>query len=135
VTALLPDDHPEERARDERGVAALRLEHGGDAVVPARRDPAQRLEALADAHAADRDLALQELVGDLDEDSGAVAARRIGPGRAAVLHLLERGDPAGDDVVGRSAPQLREEPHPARVMLETWLVEVGVLRELDRAHF
>ena len=65
----------------------------------------------------------EELVRQLEEDAGAVAGQRIGPGGAAVLEVAERDHRALDRLVRRDAVQPGDERDAAGVVLERRVVE------------
>ena len=65
----------------------------------------------------------EERVGHLDQDPRAVAGVGLRTQCAAVLELTERADAGGDDVVRRTALQVCDEVHAARVVFETRVVE------------
>ena len=91
----------------------LRQEHHADAVLARRR---QR-DALR-GH-----LGAVELVGDLDQDAGAVAHQRIGPDRAAVVQVLEDLQALLDDRVRLAAGDVRDEADAAGIVLLARSVE------------
>jgi hypothetical protein len=57
----------------------------------------------------------QELVRDGDGDTGTVAALRLGPGGAAVVHVVQRRQGGADEGVARPAAEVGEAGHPAGV--------------------
>ena len=59
----------------------------------------------------------QELVGDLDEDAGAVAGNRIGADRTAVLQVLQDGERVLDQLVRLPALEVGDEPDAASIVL------------------
>ncbi len=67
----------------------------------------------------------QEGVGELDENAGAVARRRVGARRATVLEVVERRQREIDHVMAWLAVQAGDAGDPARVVLEAWVVEAG----------
>ena len=80
-----------------------------------------------------REDALVEGVRNLEEDPGAVARARIGPGGAAVAEATEDLEPLADDVVaGGGAPRptkLGDEAEAAGVVLEGRVVESACSRQ------
>jgi hypothetical protein len=71
------------------------------------------------------DLGAQERIGELDQDSRAVARVRVGPFGAAVLEVLERPQGAGDDLVRGGGPQPRYECDTAGIVLVARVVQAG----------
>jgi hypothetical protein len=65
----------------------------------------------------------EERVRQLDQDPRAVAGLGIGPGRAAVLHVDERGEGALQRLVGGDPVQARDEGDAAGVVLVGGVVE------------
>ena len=59
-----------------------------------------------------------ELVGDLQQQPGAVAGARIAARRAAMGQVRENLEPLLDDLVRRLTRQRGDEPEPAGVVLE-----------------
>ena len=59
----------------------------------------------------------QQLVGQLQQDSGAVAAGRLGAGGAAVLEVGQRHEGVGDDLVGAPPLDVGDHGHATRVTL------------------
>ena len=73
------------------------------------------------------------MVGQLEQDSGAVARVGVGTGRAAMLEVLERLQRAFDRLVPGSGIQPRDERDAARIVLVVGRVETR-LRRAPRAH-
>ena len=69
------------------------------------------------------DDAAHELVGQLEQDSGAVARVRVGARRAAMLEVLERDDRALDGLVGGHRIELCDHGDTAGVVLVGRVVE------------
>ena len=65
----------------------------------------------------------QELVRDLHEDPGAVAAARVGPGGAAVLEVAQGREPLLDDGVRRHTGERRDHGDAAGVVLVARVVQ------------
>lgn len=65
----------------------------------------------------------EELVGEGDEDSGAVARVGVGAGSAAVSKALERRKRPPNRLVRRLAPEPRDEGDAARIVLVGRVVE------------
>ena len=65
----------------------------------------------------------EERIGQLDQDSGAVAGVCIGPRGAAVLEVRERRQGPADRLVGGLAVEARDERHPAGIVLVGRVVE------------
>jgi hypothetical protein len=65
----------------------------------------------------------EELVGQLDQDAGAVTGLRVGAGSAAVLEVLERADRPHDRLVRGDAVQFGDRADPAGVVLPGRVVE------------
>ena len=66
---------------------------------------------------------LEEGVGNLDEDAGAVAGVRLAAGRAAVVEVLEDLDRLLQDPVGLAALDVDDEADAAGVVLEPRVVK------------
>ena len=67
----------------------------------------------------------EERVGELDEDSRAVAGARVRAGGAAMLEVRERLERALERLVRRRAVEPCDERDAARVVLEPRVVETG----------
>ena len=65
----------------------------------------------------------EERIGQLDQDSGAVAGICIGPRGAAMLEVRERSQGPADRFVGGLPIQPRDERHPAGIVLVGRVVE------------
>src|SRR5690606_40671311 len=85
----------------------------GDAVLPGRRqvDP----DAVA--------LALQERVGDLEQDAGAIARQGVAAAGAAVHQIEQNVYPLLDDIVGRLSLDVGDEADAAGVAFEPRIIE------------
>ena len=70
-----------------------------------------------------RHLLAVELVGQLDEDAGAVAHQRIGAHRAAVIQVAQDLQTLRDDLVAAPPLDVRHEPHATGVVLVPWIVQ------------
>jgi hypothetical protein len=68
-------------------------------------------------------LAPEELVGNLEEDAGAISAVALGAGGAAMLHALECTETAIDEIVTSLALEMCQEADAAGVVLEAGVVE------------
>jgi hypothetical protein len=66
---------------------------------------------------------LQERVGHLQQDARAVAGVRLGPARAAVLEVAQHLERLLDDGVRFFALDVDHKAHPARIMLEAWVIK------------
>ena len=77
------------------------------------------------------DLALEEVLRDLDVDAGAVAGLAVGVDRTAVPDRLERLDPLDHDLAPRLAVDGDDAAHPAGVALVGRVVE-AVLGQMAR---
>ena len=62
-------------------------------------------------------------VGELEENSRAVAGRGVASYRAAVLEVLEEPESVAHDVVRARATQMRHEPHAAPVVFMDGVVQ------------
>ena len=91
----------------------LRQEDHPNRILPRLRERDPHFLALAD----------EELVGDLRENARPVAAVRFAPAPAAMLHVFKHLEGVGDDLVGRLAFDMANEPDPAGVMLESRVVQ------------
>ena len=101
----------------------LRQEDHADAVLAGwRQRDAER-----------RHLGAVELVGDLDQDAGAVAHQRVGADRAAVVEVLEDLQPLLDDPVRFLPGDVGHEADAAGVVLARRIVESGLGRDRDFA--
>ena len=69
----------------------------------------------------------EEVVGNLDQDAGAVTAVRLGALRTAMLEVDQRGDCLVHDVAAAPAVHVDDHGNPARVMLECGVVEPDAL--------
>ena len=67
----------------------------------------------------------QERMGQLDEDSGAIARGRVGARGAAMLEVVEGGQRQLDHVVARLAVEARDAGDAASVMLVSRVIETG----------
>ena len=84
----------------------------------------------------------QEPIGHLDEDARTVAGVGLGTRGAAVLHVAQGTDAELHDVVAAHTLHVGDERHPARVVLETGVVQalgrgqirVGMLGHRRRLH-
>ena len=101
-----------------------RQEHHPDAVLTDRRegDPGAR-ELLA-----------EELVGDLDQDAGAVGELRVVPDRTPVGQVLEDQQALLDQLVALPALDVRDEADAAGVVFVRRVVETLGGREAWMAH-
>ena len=99
----------------------LRQEDHADAVLAGRR----QLDALR------RHLGAVELVGDLDQDAGAVAHQLVGADRAAVVEVLEDLQALLDDGVGLVALDVGDEADAAGVVFVGRVVQAGRGQRLD----
>jgi hypothetical protein len=106
-------------ARRARG-RVRRQEHLGDAVAAAAR----HVEAQALA------LGLEEAVGELERDAGAVAGLGVGAARAAVGQPGQDPERVFDDLPGLLTFDVRDEPHAAGVTLGRRIVEAGGRRHV-----
>jgi hypothetical protein len=70
----------------------------------------------------------QEAVRDLDEDAGAVAGVGLGAGGAAMGEVGEGSEPDADELAAGHALDVGDERHPARVVLESRIVEADLAR-------
>ncbi len=68
--------------------------------------------AAGRANAQERALALKKSMGNLDQDSGAVAGLRIATARAAVHQILQDLNALENDVVGLAAVNMATKPMP-----------------------
>ena len=91
-----------------------RQERHADGVGAGRREVG---DALRGEHRA------KEAVGDLDQDAGAVTGVGLGAGGAAVLEVGEGHQAGVHQLVAARALDVGDEGDPARVMLETRVVE------------
>jgi hypothetical protein len=57
-----------------------------------------------------------ELVGDLDQDAGAVAHQRVGADRAAMIQVAQDQQALLDDVVALAALDVGDETHAAGIV-------------------
>jgi hypothetical protein len=113
VLVLLRDDRGEERlCLLARGVVA-RGEHEAHAVITGLREPHPELRALV----------AEELVGQLDEDAGAVAGVHLAAARPSVVEVLEGKQAVAHNLVRALPLQVHEEPDAARVVLVCRVVE------------
>jgi hypothetical protein len=71
------------------------------------------------------------LVGDLDQDAGAVAHQLVGADRAAVIQVLEDLQPLLDDAVRLLALDMGDEADTAGVVLAARVVQAEALRSVD----
>ena len=113
VLALTPDELAEEVHGEGAGVLIAVAEEHAHAVGAARGQVDAKLGALV----------VEELVGGLDEDAGAVAGVDLGAAGAAVVEVGERLDRLLDDHVGAVSLEVHEEADAARVVLEAGIVE------------
>ena len=65
----------------------------------------------------------EEAIGHLDQDAGAVAGTGVGTERAAMVEVAQRRQPELDDAVAPAAAQVGNEADPARVVLESRVVQ------------
>ncbi len=65
----------------------------------------------------------QILVGDLNQDSGAVARIVLASAGASVVHIDERGNPVGDDFVRLPPLDVGNEAYAAGIVLERGVVQ------------
>ncbi len=80
------------------------------------RDPARPGKVLGlDAEL--RRARADQRLGELEQDAGAVAGRRVGPGRAAMLEIVEGAQRHLDGLVGGLAIEARDRGHPTAVVL------------------
>ncbi len=96
----------------------LRQEDMADGIVTGRGQLDLQLFALG----------LQELVRDLHENAGAVAGKRVGADRAAMLEVFEDGERVRDDLVALAALEIGDEADAAGVMLFLRIEEAGFSR-------
>ena len=66
---------------------------------------------------------VEQGVGKLDQDAGAVAHQRIGADRAAVIEVLQDLQALGDDVMRFSALDVHDEANAARIVLIARIVQ------------
>jgi hypothetical protein len=64
-------------------------------------------------------------MGKLDQHPGAVARAGVGPRRAAVLEVVQRGQREVDDVVAGLSVKARDERDAAGIVLEGRVVETS----------
>ena len=108
-------------AQPQPGLA--RQERHADGVLAGRRQ--LQLQLLAHD-------AAEERVGQLQQDPGAVAGLGIGSAGTAVIHVAERLDARGDDLVGAHAVEPHDGRQTAGVMLEPRIVEASHRSESTR---
>ena len=103
----------------EVGLGVFAAEDHGHAVAP--RGGELRAQMLA-----------EELVGDGEEQAGAVARLRIAPCRATMHETLEHRQAVGDDRVRGLVVQMGDQPDAACVVLVSETVQPLVLREVQQ---
>ena len=74
----------------------------------------------------------QELIGNLDENAGAIAGDRIGADRAAMLEILQDGQCIADQLIGLPRFQVGDEADPAGVVFAAWIEESARTRMRQR---
>src|SRR5258708_27198073 len=79
-------------------------------------------------------LAGQELVGNLEQDPGAVARVDLAPAGAAVLEIEQDLDGILDDIRGLTSPQVDDEADAAGVVLVTRVIETLRTGSVKRRH-
>jgi len=99
----------------------LRQEDHADAVLAGRR----QLDAER-GH-----LGAVVLVGNLDQDAGAVAHQLVGPDRTAVVEVLENLQALLNDAVRLAALDVGHETDTAGIVLVRRVVEAGTGRSFD----
>ena len=67
--------------------------------------------------------ARKEVVGNLNEDAGAVAGLRVAARGAAMGEVDEHLEALADDFVALFAPDVRDQPHAAGVVLIPWMIK------------
>ena len=77
-----------------------------------------------------RHLGAIEVVGDLDQDAGAVAHQAVGADRAAVVQVLEDLQTLGDDRVRLVAGDMGHEADAAGIVLVRRVVEARLRGEI-----
>ena len=62
-------------------------------------------------------------MGELDENAGTIAGLWVSAGRAAVSEAIQDLEPLQYQFVGGGAFDITDEPNPARIMLESRIVQ------------
>ncbi len=124
--ALLPHDHRENQLGQGRRLRVGRAEHQAHGVPSGGRQRGQRRAILGRHDPALDALALEQAVRNLDQDARAVARIGFGARRAAVLHALERPEPAIDDVVRGRPAQMRKKADATGVVLERRVIQAAL---------
>jgi hypothetical protein len=93
----------------------LGQEHHADAILTRRG----QLDALR------RHLGTKVVVGDLDQDAGAVAHQRVGADRAAVVQVLENLQTLRDDRVRLASGDVGDETDAAGIVLVRRRIQSG----------
>jgi hypothetical protein len=107
-------------ALDDDAAALLRAQVGAR-----QEDHADGELARPGERAGAADMLLEEILGDLDMDAGAVAGLAVGIDRAAVPHRLQRRDGGRHDLAPRPAVECCDQADAARIMLVGRIVEAG----------
>ena len=131
LLTFLARDHRKEGARELGAFLVRRSEERPDAVTSGIRELETIRRSVRRGHASEGDLALEELVRNLNEDSRAVADLLVGTGCASMLHPLERAERLVDDGArgaktrGWTLAELSNESDAASIVLEPRIVQSG----------
>ena len=126
--SFLADHHREDQLGERRGLRVGRAEDQADGIPTGSRQRGERLSDLGIVDGALRAFVLEQRVRNLDQDAGAIAGVRLGPGRAAMLHALERAKATVDEVVRGVSAQVREEPDATGIVFERRVVQAALRR-------
>ena len=99
VLPLLANDHREDQLGQRRRLRIGGAEEHANGVLPGGRQARQLPAVVGLDDPAERALALEQLVRDLEQDARAVARVGLGTGGATMLHALERAQRTIDEVV------------------------------------
>src|SRR6185437_1074704 len=76
----------------------------------------------------------EELVGDLDEQPGAVAGQRVGAYRAAMRQVGEDADAVRDDRMAFLVLDMRDKSDAARIVFVAWIIQTLCRRQYRTNH-